>query len=262
MGRSSMSYAIDRRLLRLAGELLAAGPGTFGADDVRRLFRGALEDDALTPAETAAILVAAAAVRPLLKTDAGRLFAEASIGAAQDDPALEPWIAQSISAPLLRRAVFLIAGRGRGHAVTRPDIVELLRVAFDGGPSPAGAISPEEARAILVIRELLDGRLAADALRLLDDFCAAAHEDGYSLGSSPPSRGGTTPPPPTGGAQCRACTGTGSVTCSACGGHGYHMRSGTRTRPDGSTEYYQEHVPCSCTGGRVRCGRCHGSGRN
>lgn len=256
-----MRYAIDRRLLRLTGELLAAGPGTFGGADVRRLFGGALEDTTLVHAETAAILVASVAVRPLADADARRLLAETSASASQDDPDLEPWIARSISAPLLLRAVILIAGRGRHHRVARSDVVELVSAAYQGGRGPAGAISSDEGLAFLVIRELLDGRLAADARKLLDEVCAAAREDGCSLGPSTPTPGGTAPVPPTGGRQCGACAGMGSVTCSACSGHGYHVRSGTRTRLDGSTEYYQDHVPCSCAGGRTRCGRCGGSGR-
>jgi hypothetical protein len=203
-----MSDAIDRRLLRLTGGLLAAGPGTFGAADVRRLFRGALEDDTLTHAETAAILVASVAVRPLADADARRLFADVSANARQDDPDLEPWIARSISAPLLLSAVVLIASQDRGYMVKRSDVIDLMTEAYQGGPGPPRAITPDEGLAFLVIRELFDGRLAADAQKLLDDFCAAARADGYSLGGSDPSPGGTAPPPRT----CRT-----AVQAAACG---------------------------------------------
>lgn len=256
-----MGYQIDRRLLRLTGDLLAAGSGVFHAADVRRLCVGALEDDTLVPAEMAAILVASMAVGPFADADARGLFAEAANAARQDDPDLEPWIASSISAALLRRGAILIAGRGRQYPVPRSDVVDLIGAAYLGGPGPARAITADEAIALLAIRELFDGRLTADARQLFDEFCATAREDGYSLGTGAPAPGGTAPPSGPAARQCGACAGSGAVTCSACGGHGYHVRSGTRTRADGSTEYYQEHVPCSCSGGRVRCGRCAGSGR-
>jgi hypothetical protein len=52
-----MSYPIDHPLLRLTGERLAAGSGTFGEREIRRLFDGALEDDTLYRAGTAALLI-------------------------------------------------------------------------------------------------------------------------------------------------------------------------------------------------------------
>jgi hypothetical protein len=61
--------------------------------------------------------------------------------------------------------------------------------------------------------------------------------------------------------QCGACAGTGRQTCSSCGGRGYHSYNRTRTRWDNSVEYYQENIPCSCSGGQVSCYRCGGSGR-
>jgi hypothetical protein len=241
--------------------VLATGSGTFGAAEVRRLFAGVLEDQEVYRAETAAVLVSYVAVHPRADADARRRFADLAANARIDDPDLEPWIAKSFSAPLLQRAAALIAGRGRQHKVARKDILDLMNAAYHGGSGPSPRISPDEGLAFLVIRELFDGRLAADAQKALDDVCAAVREDGHSIGPSQSSSGGTAPGTGSGTRQCGACVGMGSVTCSSCGGLGYHIRSGSRTRPDGSTEYYQEHIPCRCTGGRVGCGRCGGSGR-
>jgi len=255
-----MTYSIDPRLLRLTGELLAAGSGTFGAAEIQRLFSGALADQTLYRAETAALLIAALTVLPRADAEARRRFADLAEGARQDDAGMESWILKSISESLLQRAAGLIAGRGRTHKVARKDVLDLMSVAYLGGPGPARAISPDESMAFLVIRELFDGRLAPDALKLLDELCAAAREDGYTLGAGQPPSTGTTPPPGSGSRQCGACAGMGSVTCSSCGGHGYHRRTGTRTRSDGSTEYYQEDIPCGCNGGRVQCTSCGGTG--
>jgi len=61
---------------------------------------------------------------------------------------------------------------------------------------------------------------------------------------------------------CGVCGGVGRTRCSSCGGTGTHPRSASRTRYDGSIEYYTEQVPCySCSGGRITCSRCGGSGQ-
>lgn len=254
-----MGYAIDRRLIRLAGDLLAGGSGTFTATDVRRVFGGALQDDALAQAETAAILAVYVTVFSRANAEAKRLLESVANNSRQDDPYLWPWLLQSLSARLLGQAATLIAGRGARRRVSRKDVLALMSDAYQQGGSSPG-LSAQESLAFLVIRELLHGRLAPDAQQTLDKQCAVINQDGLSLGDDG-SSGGTGDTPGGGGRQCGACSGTGYQTCGSCGGYGYHTRSGTRTRYDGSTEYYQEQVPCSCSGGRVRCGRCGGTGR-
>jgi hypothetical protein len=252
-----MGYAIDRRLIRLTGDLLAAGTGTFTAADARQLFRGALNDNVLTAPELAAILVVHATVARIADAEAARLLDNVARNSRNDDPDLEPWIVGNLSGQLLRRAAPLIAGRKR-RPITRSEVTGLMSDAYQGGKSEG--ISRDEALAFLVIRELLQNRMAADAQQTLDKLCAAIHEDGVTLGN----QGSTTDDNDTPGGrgrQCGACSGSGYQTCGSCGGYGYHTRNGTRTRYDGSTEYYQERVPCSCNSGRLRCGRCAGSGR-
>jgi hypothetical protein len=249
-----MSYSIDRRLLRLAGELLAKGSGTFTAADVRTVFRSATQDKVLLVQETAAILVIYATVVQRADAEARGLFQSAAENMRNDDPDLEPWVVRKVSGQLLRRAAELIAG-GKQRRVSQKEIIDLMTDAYR-----SDGINRDEAMAFLVIRELFEGRMATDAQQWLDNLCAAIHEDGVTLGTAAPGGGGT-PPPGGGSRQCSACSGVGYQTCGSCGGYGYHTRSGTRTRYDGSTEYYQERVPCSCGAGRVVCGRCRGSGR-
>jgi hypothetical protein len=256
-----MSYPIDHPLLRLTGELLAAGSGTFGEREIRRLFDGALEDDTLYRAETAALLVAYVTVHPLADAYARQRFSDVADGARDDDPNLEDWIVRSFSRPLLHRAAALVAGRGSAHRVSKADVLTLLDAAFHGGPGPARAITPDESMAFLVIRQLLDGHLTPEARGLLDEMYQAITEDGYSIGPSRPPSAGAAPYPGSGTRQCGRCAGMGSVTCGACGGHGYHRRTTTRTRHDGSTEYDEAQTPCSCAGGWTPCGQCGGSGR-
>ncbi len=65
--------------------------------------------------------------------------------------------------------------------------------------------------------------------------------------------------------QCMTCYGVGKITCSACIGYGYHNVNGTRTRWDGSVEYYTDQVPCSsfgCIEGKLFCPACRGSGQD
>lgn len=249
-----MSYPIDRRLIRLAGELLAKGSGTFTATDVRTVFRGAMQDKVLLVPEAAAILVIYSMVARSADTEAQRLLEDVAQSWRNENPELEPWVVRNVSGPLLRRAAALIAGDGQ-RRVSRQEILGLMSEAYQ-----SNGINKDEAMAFLVIRELFEGRMAADAQQQLDKLCAAINEDGVTLGTA--SRGGGSTPPPGGGSrQCGACSGIGYQTCGSCGGYGYHTRSGTRTRYDGSTEFYQERVPCSCGAGRVVCGRCGGSGR-
>lgn len=66
---------------------------------------------------------------------------------------------------------------------------------------------------------------------------------------------------------CPRCSGNRRVTCSRCGGSGNvtDTRQVTRTKSDGSTEYYTETYTTSCStcggDGKVTCPECHGNGR-
>ncbi len=129
-----MGYAIDRRLIRLAGDLLANGAGRFTATDTRSLFRGAMQDRVLLPQETTAVLVVYATVISRADADATRMFDDVVKGARNDDPDLEPWIVHNLSGRLLGRAAALIAGRKR-RRVSRSEITGLMSDAYQGGKS-------------------------------------------------------------------------------------------------------------------------------
>jgi hypothetical protein len=70
----------------------------------------------------------------------------------------------------------------------------------------------------------------------------------------------------TGRSSCIYCHGSGNTNCTSCGGRG----NWTETHPvqvrdytgQTQTEYRTEHKSCySCSGGKVRCSSCFGSGR-
>lgn len=64
----------------------------------------------------------------------------------------------------------------------------------------------------------------------------------------------------SGQTYCTYCSGTGYISCSSCAGYGYHTNFYTRTDWEGNLEFINEQVPCSCSGGRVMCMNCGGSG--
>lgn len=63
--------------------------------------------------------------------------------------------------------------------------------------------------------------------------------------------------------NCSHCHGSGKTTCSSCGGNGqiqaHRSHYDHYTKQMRSESYYQHCT--SCSGGRVKCSYCHGSGR-
>lgn len=61
---------------------------------------------------------------------------------------------------------------------------------------------------------------------------------------------------------CRTCGGTGGRQCGVCAGQGFTTLSKSRTRYDGSLEFYQDRSLCSgCQGqGKITCLTCKGVG--
>jgi len=71
----------------------------------------------------------------------------------------------------------------------------------------------------------------------------------------------------SGSLVCNRCGGGGRQTCSTCGGAGYRVYDRQKSYHDSasnSTQYrtVQDRQTCSCSGGRVTCNGCGGSGRN
>jgi hypothetical protein len=67
--------------------------------------------------------------------------------------------------------------------------------------------------------------------------------------------------------SCGQCNGQGQQTCRSCAGMGYrlHDRQESYHDPVTNTTQYrtvQDRVTCSCSGGRVTCSGCGGSGTN
>lgn len=61
---------------------------------------------------------------------------------------------------------------------------------------------------------------------------------------------------------CRTCGGTGGRQCGVCAGPGFTTISKSRTRYDGSLEFYQDRSLClGCQGqGKITCLTCNGVG--
>ncbi|UOD27429.1 hypothetical protein INH39_18025 [Massilia violaceinigra] len=63
--------------------------------------------------------------------------------------------------------------------------------------------------------------------------------------------------------RCGSCSGSGRTSCSSCGGSGSTTRHVTVTDYNGHTRHETQHRSCgSCSGGRVTCFTCGGSGKN
>jgi hypothetical protein len=254
-----MSYAIDTRLLRAAGDLLAAGNGHFSLHDYEHVCDGMMEGGEMKPPEQAAWVVMLLAVHDRCNAKA-RVRIQTVVDLGRDiDPQIEPWVVRAVSATLLQRGVALIAGRGATHKVSLDDLKALIGYAVTTGPG-GSSLSGDESLAFLVLFEMLHGRTTPEAQELLERQSTIISNAGFSLDGAAPTSG-SRPSPAPGFHQCGACEGTGTVTCGSCGGVGYHQHSRTRQRYDGSTEYYQENVPCSCNGGRLHCAACGGTGR-
>jgi hypothetical protein len=237
-----MSYPLDTALLRRAGDLLAAHP-VLGQDQVVELIGLVLRDGAISQGEAVALLIVWLSSPDHCDEAALTLLMDTAATIGQADPEILPWVTRSYDFAMLSRAVGMLAGRGT-VVVSNDDLKELLRMAMTDGH-----LSQAEVRALFTAAELFAGRLTTKAQQSLQTLREGVAAD------QAPSR-----PPRALAGLCGSCSGAGRVTCRSCGGSGGHRRSGTRYR-GGREEYYQEMVPCSCSGGRVPCGSCGGSGR-
>lgn len=125
------------------------------------------------------------------------------------------------------------------------------------GASILAQLQAEKAKAVRALMDGLERLAAAAEQRRRQAAEARAREAERQRPQAPrPSASSVT----MRGRQCPACSGLGSTTCGACGGYGYHTSSHSRVDWQGNTEHVTERTPCGCSGGRVTCRRCGGSG--
>lgn len=127
------------------------------------------------------------------------------------------------------------------------------------GESVLAQLRAEKAKAVQALLDGLERLAAAAEARRRQEAEARAREAERQQAVRP--RPASRPAAPADARQCPACSGMGSTTCGACGGYGYHASSHARVDWQGNTEYVSERTPCGCSGGRVVCRRCGGSGR-
>jgi hypothetical protein len=195
-----MLHSLDVRVIRRAGDLLAAGGGAFRAADVADLVPLVIDDstDQVTRPGACALLVVQEALRDRAEPEAADLLDELGAAMRHDDPNLARWVAHSFAPAVLHAAADLLASAGRSHRVSKAQALALVSRATTG---PALDATSSEARALLVARELLGGRLARDAQKLFDEMAVRMAAEGLTLSSATESPSRLRKPPRAGTRQ-------------------------------------------------------------
>lgn len=192
-----MVFAIDTRMLHLAGDLLARGSGVFTGEDARALVDAAVADKTIPVEELAGLFLVHTTVEPIADERAAQVFAEVVDAGNRRQPELGPWLAGHYLASVLQAGAKLIAGRGNRHLgpetlstwlaeVHQAQLEILRRIGTDDAVAP-GSLE----RACLAVAELWHDHVTPAVQHKLDAMLYAWRAAGLTIGSdsagAPPS---------------------------------------------------------------------------